>query len=51
MSPIAIGPNASTDKAATSSVAIGDGASATVTNGVAIGSKSVANYCSRCSWL
>ena len=38
---IAIGPNASTDKAATSSVAIGDGASATVTNGVAIGSKSV----------
>ena len=40
---IAIGPNASTDKAATSSVAIGDGASATVTNGVAIGSKSVAS--------
>ena len=40
---IAIGPNASTDKAATSSIAIGDGASATVTNGVAIGSKSVAS--------
>ena len=40
---IAIGPNASTDKAATSSVAVGDGASATVTNGVAIGSKSVAS--------
>ena len=40
---IAIGPNASTDKVATSSVAIGDGASATVTNGVAIGSKSVAS--------
>ena len=40
---IAIGPNASTDKSATSSVAIGDGASATVTNGVAIGSKSVAS--------
>ena len=40
---IAIGPNASTDKAATSSVAIGDGASAAVTNGVAIGSKSVAS--------
>ena len=40
---IAIGPNASTDTAATSSVAIGDGASATVTNGVAIGSKSVAS--------
>ena len=40
---IVIGPNASTDKAATSSLAIGDGASATVTNGVAIGSKSVAS--------
>ena len=40
---IAIGPNASTDTAATSSVAIGDGASATVTNGVAIGSNSVAS--------
>ena len=40
---IAIGPNASTDTAATSSLAIGDGASATVTNGVAIGSKSVAS--------
>ena len=40
---IAIGPNASTDKAATSSVAIGDGASATVTNGVAIGSQSLAS--------
>ena len=40
---IAIGPNASTDNTATSSVAIGDGASATVTNGVAIGSKSVAS--------
>ena len=40
---IAIGPNASTDKAATSSVAIGDGASATTENGVAIGSNSVAS--------
>ena len=40
---IAIGPNASTDKAATSSVAIGDGASATIADGVAIGSKSVAS--------
>ena len=40
---IAIGPKASTDTAATSSLAIGDGASATVTNGVAIGSKSVAS--------
>ncbi len=40
---IAIGPNASTDTAATSSVAIGDGASATTENGVAIGSKSVAS--------
>ena len=40
---IAIGPNASTDTAATSSVAIGDGASTTVTNGVAIGSNSVAS--------
>ena len=40
---IAIGPNASTDKAATSSVAIGDGARAIVTNGVAIGSNSSAD--------
>ena len=40
---IAIGPNASTDKAATSSLAIGDGASATTADGVAIGSKSVAS--------
>ena len=40
---IAIGPNASTDTAATSSVAIGDGASATTADGVAIGSKSVAS--------
>ena len=40
---IAIGPNASTDKAATSSVAIGDGARALVTNGVAIGSNSSAD--------
>ena len=40
---IAIGPNASTDKAATSSLAIGDGASTTVINGVAIGSKSIAS--------
>ena len=40
---IAIGPNASTDKSATSSVAIGDGASATIADGVAIGSKSVAS--------
>ena len=40
---IAIGPNASTDNTATSSVAIGDGASATTADGVAIGSKSVAN--------
>ena len=40
---IAIGPNASTDKASTSSVAIGDGARAIVTNGVAIGSNSSAD--------
>ena len=40
---IAIGPNASADKAATSSVAIGDGARAIVTNGVAIGSNSSAD--------
>ena len=40
---IAIGPNASTTTAAEKSVVIGDGASATVTNGVAIGSKSVAS--------
>ena len=40
---IAIGPNASTTAAAEKSVVIGDGASATVTNGVAIGSKSVAS--------
>ena len=40
---IAIGPNASTDNTATSSVAIGDGASATTADGVAIGSKSVAS--------
>ena len=40
---IAIGPDASTDKAATSSVAIGDGARAIVTNGVAIGSNSSAD--------
>ena len=40
---IAIGPNASTTAAAEKSVVIGDGASATTTNGVAIGSKSVAS--------
>mgnify|MGYP005945665839 CR=1 FL=1 len=40
---IAIGPNASTDKAATSSVAIGDGARAITEGGVAIGSNSVAD--------
>ena len=40
---IAIGPNASTTAAAEKSVVIGDGASATTANGVAIGSKSVAS--------
>ena len=40
---IAIGPNASTTAAAEKSVVIGDGASATTSNGVAIGSKSVAS--------
>ena len=40
---IAIGPNASTDKAATSSVAIGDGARAITEGGVAIGSNSTAD--------
>ena len=40
---IAIGPNASTTAAAEKSVVIGDGASATTTDGVAIGSKSVAS--------
>ena len=40
---IAIGPNASTTTAAEKSVVIGDGGSATVANGVAIGSKSIAS--------
>ena len=40
---IAIGPNASTTAAAEKSVVIGDGGSATIANGVAIGSKSVAS--------
>ena len=40
---IAIGPNASTTTAAEKSVVIGDGASATTANGVAIGSKSIAS--------
>ena len=40
---IAIGPNASTTTAAEKSVVIGDGGSATIANGVAIGSKSVAS--------
>ena len=40
---IAIGPNASTTAAAEKSVVIGDGASATTADGVAIGSKSVAS--------
>ena len=40
---IAIGPNASTDKSATSSVAIGDGARAITEGGVAIGSNSTAD--------
>ena len=40
---IAIGPNASTTVAAEKSVVIGDGASATTAEGVAIGSKSVAS--------
>ena len=40
---IAIGPNASTTTAAEKSVVIGDGASATIANGVAIGSKSIAS--------
>ena len=40
---IAIGPNASTTAAAEKSVVIGDGGSATVANGVAIGSKSIAS--------
>ena len=40
---IAIGPNASTTTAAEKSVVIGDGASATIAEGVAIGSKSIAS--------
>ena len=40
---IAIGPNASTTAAAEKSVVIGDGGSATIANGVAIGSNSVAS--------
>ena len=40
---IAIGPNASTIAAAEKSVVIGDGGSATIANGVAIGSNSVAS--------
>ena len=40
---IAIGPNASTTTAAEKSVVIGDGASATTANGIAIGSQSVAS--------
>ena len=40
---IAIGPNASTTAAAEKSVVIGDGGSATIANGVAIGSNSLAS--------
>ena len=43
---IAIGPNASTIAAAEKSVVIGDGGSATIANGVAIGSNSVASTAS-----
>ena len=43
---IAIGPNAATDASASRSVAVGDGARSTVVDGVAVGSKSIADIAS-----
>ena len=43
---IAIGPNAATDAFASRSVAVGDGASGKVVDGVAVGSKSIADIAS-----
>ena len=46
LNSIAIGPNAVTDASASRSVAVGDGASGKVVDGVAIGSKSTADIAS-----
>ncbi|MFR2770377.1 MAG: ESPR-type extended signal peptide-containing protein [Veillonella parvula] len=43
---IAIGPNAATDASASRSVAVGDGARSKVVDGVAVGSKSIADIAS-----
>ena len=43
---IAIGPNAATDASASRSVAVGDGARGKVVDGVAVGSKSIADIAS-----
>ncbi|WMS20147.1 YadA-like family protein [Veillonella parvula] len=46
LNSIAIGPNAATDASASRSVAVGDGARGKVVDGVAVGSKSIADIAS-----